>query len=334
MGFVRLYDIQLAEGSRSSDGRHEGRIAAQGMGCRSVAAAPAYGLDVFGLQRVEAKAYGYNVLSANALRRNGSVRRVCSGPAPVPGATLGHSRLPRSSRRRCARSVTPDRYPYVGFCDPETIHKLLPSSRWAESAAARSALAGDRRHRRHYTFAGVVLALAVWNIGVFGLRGAPDAETAVVWEYVVHLGVIPLPALFYHYVLAFLEVRPHPRLLGIGYAIATALLVASPTPLFIAGVAETHWGYVPRSGPLYAPFFLYFQTYLVLGLVRLMRAHRSVVSSFRRNRTRLVIVGVLVSLAGGIVDFLRFILGWEHLYPFGIPTNALFAMALGLAIVR
>jgi signal transduction histidine kinase len=135
-------------------------------------------------------------------------------------------------------------------------------------------------------------------------------------------------------VLAFLEVRPLPRTLPIAYAVAGALLVVSPTPLFISGVAETYWGYVPRSGPLYAPFFLYFQTYLVLGLLRLVRAHGSVVSSFRRNRTRLVIAGVLVSLAGGVVDFLRFILGWEHLYPLGIPTNAVFAMALGIAIVR
>jgi signal transduction histidine kinase len=216
-----------------------------------------------------------------------------------------------------------------------TLHKLLPLFALALNLLLLgSALAGDRRHRRHYTFAGVVLAMAMWNIGVFGLRSATDAETALAWEYVVHLGVIPLPALFYHYVLAFLEVRPQPRLLGVGYAIAAAFLVVSPTPLFISGVAETHWGYVPRSGALYAPFFLYFQTYLVLGLVKLVSAHRSVVSSFRRNRTRLVIAGVLISLAGGIVDFLRFILSWEHLYPFGIPTNALFAMALGIAIVR
>jgi signal transduction histidine kinase len=215
------------------------------------------------------------------------------------------------------------------------IHKLLPLFALALNLLLLgSALAGDRRHRRHYTFAGVALALSVWNIGVFGLRGAPDADTAVVWEYVVHLGVIPLPAIFYHYVLAFLEVRPLPRTLPIAYAIAGALLVVSPTPLFISGVAETYWGYVPRSGPLYAPFFVYFQTYLVLGLLRLVRAHGSVVSSFRRNRTRLVIAGVLVSLAGGVVDFLRFILGWEQLYPLGIPTNAVFAIALGIAIVR
>ena len=215
------------------------------------------------------------------------------------------------------------------------VHKLVPLFALALNLLLLgSALAGDRRHQRHYTFAGVALALAVWNIGVFGLRSADDAETALLWEYVVHLGVIPLPAIFYHYVLAFLEVRRRRWSLLIAYGIATALVLASATPYFIAGVSYTAWGYVPRSGPLYAPFFVYFQAYMVLGLVRLVRAHQGFLSSFRLNRTRLVIFGVVVSLAGGIVDFLRFILGWERLYPLGIPTNALFAMALGIAIVR
>jgi len=215
------------------------------------------------------------------------------------------------------------------------VHKLLPLFALALNLLLLgSALAGDRRHRRHFAFAGVVLALAVWNVGVFGLRSASDPDAALLWEYVVHLGVIPLPAIFYHYVLAFLEVRRQRKTLIVAYGIAVAFLAASPTQLFLAGVSTTYWGYVPRSGPLYAPFFVYFQTYLVLGLVRLVRAQRTSVSSFRLNRTRLVIVGVVVSLAGGAVDFLRFILGWERLYPLGIPTNAVFAMALGIAIVR
>jgi signal transduction histidine kinase len=215
------------------------------------------------------------------------------------------------------------------------VHKLIPLFALALNLLLLgSALAGDRRHRRHYTFAGVALALAVWNVGVFGLRSAEDAETALLWEYVVHLGVIPLPAVFYHYVLAFLEVRRQRWSLVAAYGIAAALLLVSPTTLFLSGVSSTPWGYAPKSGPLYAPFFLYFQAYMVLGLVRLVRAHRTFLSSFRLNRTRLVIFGVVVSLAGGGVDFLRFILGLERLYPLGIPTNALFAMALGIAIVR
>src|SRR5204862_56984 len=57
-------------------------------------------------------------------------------------------------------------------------------------------------------------------------------------------------------------------------------------------------------------------------------------SSFKRNRTLLVITGVEVSLLGGIVDIARFMLRWDWLYPIGIPSNAVFALALGVAIVR
>jgi lipopolysaccharide export LptBFGC system permease protein LptF len=61
------------------------------------------------------------------------------------------------------------------------LHKLLPLFALALNLLLLgSALAGDRRHRRHYTFAGVSLALAVWNIGVFGLRSADDADAALV----------------------------------------------------------------------------------------------------------------------------------------------------------
>ncbi|MBM4439070.1 MAG: GAF domain-containing protein [Candidatus Rokubacteria bacterium] len=215
------------------------------------------------------------------------------------------------------------------------VHKLLPLFALALNLLLLgSALAGDRRNRRHYTFAAFAAALAVWNVGVFGLRGATDAQTALNWEYVVHVGVIPLPAIFCHYVLAFLGVERQRVSLAIAYTFAAVLLVVSPTAFFITGVRETAWGWVPVAGPLYAPFFVYFQSYLVIGLVLLVRSHRTVASSFRRNRTRLVIFGVVVSLAGGVVDFLRFILGWERLYPLGIPANAVMAMALGLAIVR
>ena len=94
------------------------------------------------------------------------------------------------------------------------------------------------------------------------------------------------------------------------------------------------WGFMPVAGPLYPLFFVYFNAYLIAGLHRLLRARRSMTSSFMRNRTLLVVAGVVVSLAGGIVDLTRFIVRWDWLYPPGIPTNAVFALALGIAILR
>ncbi|MBI2160112.1 MAG: GAF domain-containing protein [Candidatus Rokubacteria bacterium] len=215
------------------------------------------------------------------------------------------------------------------------IHKLLPLvALGLNLLLLGSALAPDRKSHRNLLFAYLAAGLAVWNLGVFGLRWTSNPDTAVAWEYFLHLGVIPIPVLFYHYVLAFLDLpRRRPALLG-GYALCGAFLLASPTPYFLRGVTESAWGFMPAAGPLYAPFVVYFQSYLVLGLVRLVRAYRSQSSSFKRNRTLLVILGVVVSLLGGIVDFVRFIFRWDWLYPVGIPSNAVFALALGVAIVR
>jgi signal transduction histidine kinase len=215
-----------------------------------------------------------------------------------------------------------------------TLHKLVPLlALGLNLLLLGSALAADRRGSRNVVFAWLAACLALWNLGVFGLRWTPDAGAALVWQRILHLGVIPIPALFYHYVLVFLEL-PRRRLLTVAYAVSGAFLAVSATSAFLPGVRETPWGFVPNPGPLYAPFVVFAQCYLVLGLVRLGLAHRRQISSFRRNRTALVILGTVVSLLGGAVDFVRFILDWGWLYPIGIPTNAFFALALGVAIVR
>ena len=214
------------------------------------------------------------------------------------------------------------------------VHKLLPLvALGLNLLLLGSALAADRRSSRNVVFAYLAGCLALWNLGVFGLRWTADPGVALLWQRILHVGVIPIPVVLYHYVLVFLDLRSR-RLLGAGYVLGAGFLALSATPIFISGVRETSWGFVPVAGPLYAPFFAFFQAYTVLGLVPLVAAYRRQTSSFRRNRTALVIVGVVVSLLGGAVDFVRFILDWEWLYPIGIPTNAFFALALGIAIVR
>jgi branched-chain amino acid transport system permease protein len=100
-----------------------------------------------------------------------------------------------------------------------SVHKLLPLlALLLNVLLLGSALAGARKSHRHYVFALLAGAFAVWNLGVFGLRGSADPATALIWERFLHYGVIPIPVLFYHYVLAFLDQRRNPLLIG-GYAV-------------------------------------------------------------------------------------------------------------------
>jgi signal transduction histidine kinase len=215
-----------------------------------------------------------------------------------------------------------------------TLHRLLPLlALGLNLVLLGSALAPDRRSARNRIFACFVAAMAVWNLGVLGLRSTGSPETAVLWEQFLHIGVIAIPVLFYHYVIVFLD-APRDRILRAGYVSCALFWLVSVTPAFLQGVTPTVWGFMPVAGPLYAVFFVYFNAYLIIGLHRLLRARRSMISSFMRNRTLLVVAGVTVSLAGGVIDLARFIFGWDWLYPPGIPTNAVFALALGVAILR
>jgi RimJ/RimL family protein N-acetyltransferase/anti-anti-sigma regulatory factor len=119
VGFVRLYDIRLAEGIAFLETVvTTGESLRKGWGVEASRLLLAYALDVLGIQRVEAKAYSYNVLSANALRRNGFRREgVLRGAHRYQGQRWDifvYSILEEEMRAQ----RTPERYPYVGFWTP------------------------------------------------------------------------------------------------------------------------------------------------------------------------------------------------------------------------
>jgi signal transduction histidine kinase len=198
----------------------------------------------------------------------------------------------------------------------------------------------ESRLNRLFTY--FVGGMAVWNFGVFMLRRAPDETTAVFWEVVIHTGVIALPAFYYHFVLIFLErTTRHRTSLLVAYTLALvfSIINLSGSTLFMHGVNSTYWGWAPATGILYTPFFFYFNFFLIYGLAHLIRIYKDVDSSFRRNRATLILLGTLVSLVGGVIDFARFILvrfvpAADLVYPMGIPANMVFALMLGTSIVR
>src|SRR5687768_4978516 len=125
--------------------------------------------------------------------------------------------------------------------------------------------------------------MTLWNFGVFLLRTSPDEWTAYFVEIVIHIGVIALPAFYYHFVLIFLDstTRHRPSLV-LAYLLAFIyeLINLSGTPLFMSGVKATYWGWAPATGPLYAPYLLIvFNGFMIYGVVLLVRAHRGIDSS-------------------------------------------------------
>ncbi len=217
-----------------------------------------------------------------------------------------------------------------------TLHQLVPLVAFVLNLTLLAVvLYRDHRSALNRVFAAFACGLAVWNFGVFVLRSTTDTETAYVVEKLLHIGVILVPVLYYHFVVIFLELAPRRRpVLAVSYALALGFLAAIPTPLFMRGVTLTSWGFAPAPGPLYNVFFAYFMTSILGGILELALAYRSIDSAFRRNRAKLVILGSLISLLGGIVDIVRFGFNLPWIYPLGIPANAVFALLVAVSIVR
>ncbi len=207
---------------------------------------------------------------------------------------------------------------------------------------AAIALARNPGSRLNRLFVYFVSAMAVWNLGVFFLRLAPDPATAALWEIVIHVGIIAVPVFYYHFVLIFLDLTARRRRsLAAGYGLVVVFLIAnlSGSPLFMRGVVATYWGWAPAAGPLYIAFLVYLYAFVIAGLVLLGRSYRTITSSFRRNRALLLLVGSAMTLVAGVLDFVRFILApsfpaLDRVYPLGIPANAVCAVLLGIGIIR
>jgi len=224
-----------------------------------------------------------------------------------------------------------------------TPHSLLPLVAFVLNVSlAGLSLLRNPGSRLNRIFAYFASGMALWNFGVFLLRTSPDPWTAYLVEILIHVGVIALPAFYYHFILIFLDstTRHRPSLV-LAYLLAFVyeLINLSGTSLFMKGVKATYWGWAPDTGPLYLPYLVVFNGFMIYGVVLLVRAHRGLDSSFRRNRGTLIMLGTLVSLAGGWVDFARFILARfvpaaDLVYPVGIPANMIFALMLGTSIVR
>jgi signal transduction histidine kinase len=219
------------------------------------------------------------------------------------------------------------------------LHNLLPLVAFLLNVSlAGVALLRNPGSRLNRVFSYFVLAMAAWNLGVFMLRRTPSAEVAYSWEILLHVGVILIPVFYYHFVLIFLDATiPHRPSLSLAYALSAVFLAfdLSGSPLFLRGVKDTYWGWAADGGPAYLIFFAFFNATFAWGLFLLVAEFKHIDSSFRRNRARLIQIGTVITVTGGVVDFLRVIVpGAERIYPLAIPANMLFALMLATSIVR
>jgi len=207
-------------------------------------------------------------------------------------------------------------------------------------------LSRKARGKANQLYALACLALAIWNSGFFAMYWLPPTgeglKSALVWNNCLHLGLLFLAPLSYHFALAMTGARRRWLywIAYLGYGISSVFMWYSVRGTFVAKLEWLWWnqprgygGWVPRSSPVSAVFDNFFFLYVLLGLGVLVHGYRSASQAVERNRLKYLIIAIGVAFLGGIPNFLL-VHRTLQIYPIGHVVQIVYVGIVAYTIVR
>jgi two-component system NtrC family sensor kinase len=183
------------------------------------------------------------------------------------------------------------------------------------------------------TFSLVTLGVSTWLFSSFMMYSSPDPQDAAFWGRVAYLGVVIIPAVFFHFSVRYSQHSGKNRLVAFWYFAGGVFLALIPSDLIIDGVYSYSWGHYTKAGFLHPLFLLYFASASGTSLLNLHRWCRESerIGLAEATRARYIfwsfVIGYLAS-----VDFLQ-TYGLDF-YPAGFFFVSLWVMLVTFAIVR
>ena len=189
------------------------------------------------------------------------------------------------------------------------------------------------RKAANITFSLVCLAVSSWLFGAFMVYSSTQEEEARLWEKLLHIGVVYIPAFFYHFCVSFLQAEKHNKRVLANYLISTVFLLLIPTPYLINGHYSFFWGYYPKAGPLHPLFLAYFASVSMASLLKLYRGAKAKEESSPLEATR--IKYVFWAFAIGYLASTDFVQSYGYeFYPFGYFFVTLWVLIVSYATLK
>jgi signal transduction histidine kinase len=189
-----------------------------------------------------------------------------------------------------------------------------------------------RRDFTHYLFSMFLACLGIWGIIIFGMRASPNIEYAYIWDrFVIPLSPF-MSVLFYHFSVRFTDLKINRWVLPVFYIACILMIPLAMTELIFSGMQLKSYGYAPVFGPVWPLWITLIYVLAVITLLNFIRARRRSTYAEQRNRLSYIIVGIAVSLLGGLFDALP-VLGLP-LYPGGVMATIVFCILTSVAIVK
>ena len=177
------------------------------------------------------------------------------------------------------------------------------------------------------------LSLCFWLFGIFMVYSSTHETEALLWEKIIYVGVVFIPAVFSQFCTNFLQSKRDNKLTLLNYFISTIFALLIPTSYLINGQYKFFWGYYPRAGLLHPLFLVYFLWVTSLSLRKLYRGYQANEgqSELEATRIKFAFLAFIVGYAASI-DFVQNY-GIEF-YPMGYLFVTLMALIICYSILK
>jgi len=109
------------------------------------------------------------------------------------------------------------------------------------------------------TFAAEWMCVAIWLFGYVIVYNTRDVDVALAWCKVVYIGVIFLPAFFYHFTSKLLRLQKNRIYVILNYCLSFIFILCLYfTNKLVAGISDFFWGYQTRVGFLHNFYLIWF----------------------------------------------------------------------------
>src|SRR5258706_11849587 len=168
----------------------------------------------------------------------------------------------------------------------------------AETIIGAMVLRGGLRDPLRRTFAAMTLAIASWNLTLFGLAYFDDPIVAELWSRVFRVGICLAPATTFHFTLELSATRG-PRWQVVrraAYAVGVLLAVVDLAGLLVTRVVEHRFGWYPEPTRLYGGITISVVVLLLLSANRFWHAWRHPETPRQRVQARLFALGAFIQI--------------------------------------
>ena len=177
------------------------------------------------------------------------------------------------------------------------------------------------------------ISISAWSLGLFGVVFSTTQTTAWFWQYVLDIGGICAPLLYFNFLLYLTKKEKKLIKLQIFSFVAGALLLAlNFTDLFKTGVSPKFGiNYWIDPGKLYFLFPLYFIFLGTLAAYIAIREYRATSDRNYKRQIIYVLIAQTFGFGGGLTDFFPQLF---HIYPFGNYFLILYAIFISYAAAK